>query len=423
MRNTLTHSYYKIGVKRLILRKKSISLPRFEINTTQNLFTMTRLKALAGIVLLLCALTLWSCEENDPSTQYAPNAIPEVTLDTNELNIDGGGGLIPIFYGVTNPRPNTKPEAKSNVEWITIGEVANGKITLNIAPSDVNEERYGIVTVTYSGMAKSLKVYITQDRQILNLFTFEVSNITYKSCTVKYTPKDETITYMANIIDKEYFNQSGISTEEGFIAAEMENYSKVAEQYGMSLEELMSRLTTPLIYKGEAIREFNSMQHGATYVVYSYGITFNQNDYEVTTPIHYTIVELPMPTFTPATFDITANTTSGMTSILVSPEEWSGYYTIQIIPESSIYYTPKDTNLSDHIVRAMANDFYNRARKTISQGLTPEAYLERTCYRGSYQLNTPLEDNIKYMIAVFGVKSEDGATPVICTMPSVAYID
>ena len=329
---------------------------------------MTQLKTLAGFALLLCTLTLWSCEENDPSTQYDPNAIPEVMLDTYELNIDGSGGSIPIFYGVTNPRPNTKPEAKSNVEWITIGEVGDGKITLNIAPSDVNEERYGIVTVSYSGMAKSLKVYITQDRQILNLFTFEVSNVTYKSCTVKYTPKDETITYMANIIDKEYFNQSGISTEEGFIAAEMENYSKVAQQYGMSLEELMSRLTTPLIYKGEAVREFNSMQHGATYVVYSYGVIFNQNDYEVTTPVHYTIVELPMPTFTPATFDITANTASSMTTILVSPKEWSGYYTIQIIPESSIYYIPKGTNLSDQIVRAMANDFYNRARKMISQG-------------------------------------------------------
>ena len=384
---------------------------------------MTQLKTLAGIALLLCTLTLWSCETADPMTQYDPNAIPEVVLDTYELNIDGSGGSIPIFYGVTNPRPNTKPEAKSNVEWITIGEVGDGKITLNIAPSDVNEERYGIVTVSYSGMAKSLKVYITQDRQILNLFTFEVSNVTYKSCTVKYTPKDETITYMANIIDKEYFNQSGISTEEGFIAAEMENYSKVAQQYGMSLEELMSRLTTPLIYKGEAVREFNSMQHGATYVVYSYGVTFNQNDYEVTTPVHYTIVELPMPTFTPATFDITANTASSMTTILVSPKEWSGYYTIQIIPESSIYYTPKGTNLSDQIVRAMANDFYNRARKMISQGYTPEAYLEQTCYRGSYQLNTPLDSDTKYMIAVFGVKSEDGATPVICTMPSVAYLN
>ena len=158
-------------------------------------------------------------------------------------------------------------------------------------------------------------------------------------------------------------------------------------------------------------------------MVYSYGVIFNQNDYEVTTPVHYTIVELPMPTFTPATFDITANTASSMTTILVSPEEWSGYYTIQIIPESSIYYTPKGTNLSDQIVRAMANDFYNRARKMISQGYTPEAYLEQTCYRGSYQLNTPLDIDTKYMIAVFGVKSEDGATPVICTMPSVAYLN
>ena len=385
---------------------------------------MMRLKTLAGITLLISALTLWSCEiGNDPTTQYDPTLIPEVVLDTYDLNIDGGGGSIPIFYGVKNAHPNTKPEAKSNVEWITIGEISNSSIILNIAPSNSNEERYGIITVTYSGIEKPLKVYITQDRQILNLFTFEVSDVTYKSCTVKYTPKDEAITYMANIIDKEYFSQSGIDNEEAFITAEMENYIKIAEQYEMSLEELMSRLSTPLIYRGETTREFNSMQHGATYVVYSYGINITENEYEITTPVHHTIVKLPMPAFLPLTFDININSTSGMTSVVVTPDDWSGYYTIQFIPDTSIYYTPKNSPLSEQTLHALANDFYNRARKAMAQGFSAEGYLQKSCYNGTYQLNTSLDSSTRYMVAVFAVKSDDGAVPVICSMPSIEYID
>ena len=347
---------------------------------------------------------------------------PTMELDIYNLNVTGEGGDIPVFYVVTNPIKGEKPEAKSNVDWITPIDVNSYQIMLRIAESDSSEERMGFVTISYKNMEKPLRVYVTQDKQPLNDFKFSVSDITYKSCKVKYMPRDTKRPYMANIIDSEYFKQTGITDGAVFVANEMESYLALAQRHNMTLEDLMQNVSPQLIYSGEANREFVGMQPGATYTIYSYGVEFNGNSYTMTTPLHTSIVDIPMPTMYDVGFNISAVVTNGVASISVTPQNWSGYYAVQVVPEDNLLYVPQGEELSGYAIKSIASNFYTTARNAMKSGYTAEQYLKGNCYSGSRTINMQLTAGKKYMVVVFAVESKDGEVPVMRSMPVIKYL-
>lgn len=372
------------------------------------------------MAMLICSAFALGCESG---VEESTGGVPVVVLDRYELNVDGNGGDMPIYYGVENPIKGERPVATTTADWITPLQTEATKIVLRVAANSDPEPREAIVTVTYKNIERPIRIFITQDKAVLDEFHFEVLNVTYKSCTVRYTPADETIQYMANIIDREYFNYSGVSTEEAFIQAEMANYLSVAKQYEMTLEELMQNLSPQLVYTGEAVRQFDGMQHGGKYLIYSYGVTFSGNSYDITTPIHYTLVELPMPTMYDVKFNLhTTVQSTGTATLAVSPKGWDGYYNVQVAPDDSLYYVPPGESPSEFVIRALANAFYNSARSYMAQGNNASKFLHSHCYQGEKRLDLQLEPGKRYMIIVFAVESEDGAIPVMRSMPTIDHI-
>ena len=366
----------------------------------------------------LVALSLAGCE----GVNIDPNNPPTIELDIYNLNVTGEGGNIPVFYAVTNPVKGAKPEAKANVAWITPIEITDWSIMLRIAESDSSEERTGFVTISYPGMAKTVRVYVTQDKQPLNDFKFSVSDVTYKSCKVKYMPRDTKRPYMANIIDSEYFKQTGITDGTVFVANEMESYLALAQRHNMTLEDLMQNVSPQLIYSGEATREFTGMQPGATYTIYSYGVEFHGNSYTMTTPLHTSIVDIPMPSMYNATFNVSATMSNGTATISVTPDNWDGYYAIQIAPEDNLLYIPPGESLNDYAIKSIASNFYTNARNAMKSGYTAEQYLKANCYSGYKSINMQLSSGKKYMVIVFAVESKDGEVPMMRSMPVIKYL-
>lgn len=376
------------------------------------------MKQFAIFVVALMATLFVGCTNND----FDPNNPPKMELDTYELNVDGGGGDIPIFYAVRNAIKGAQPEVITTANWVKIKEITSSTIVLSIAPSDINEERFASVTIKYQGMEPDLRVSILQDKQLLNKFRFECTNLTYNSCTVKYFPTDKSIPYMANIIDAEYFKQTGTTDMNVFIEAEMNNYRSIAERNQMTLEELMGRVSPQLIYTGDAERSFAGMKHGSQYVVYSYGVTFKGNEYSLLTPMHQTMVEIPMPEMLDASFGITSQISGTMANITITPKNWDGYYNVQIAPDYSLYYITPGSNPSEGLFKSLASYFYDNARKAMANGSSVEQFLKANCYKGNKQINVTLEANRKYMVYVFAVASEDGAIPVMRSTPNYAYL-
>jgi hypothetical protein len=235
-------------------------------------------------------------------------------------------------------------------------------------------------------------------------------------------PRDPKRPYMANIIDSEYFKQTGITDGAVFVANEMESYLALAQRNNMTLEELMSRVSPQLIYSGDAVREFVGMQPGATYTIYSYGIEFKGNSYTMTTPLHTSVVDIPMPTMYDIDFQVTATHSNGTASISVTPDNWNGYYAVQIIPEDNILYTPEGDSLNDYTIKSIATNFYTSARNVMKSGYSAEQYLKSSCYTGPKSISMQLSSDKEYMVIVFAVESKDGEVPVMRSMPVVKYL-
>lgn len=381
---------------------------------------MLRIKTLFVAALVAVAAVMVGCESEGATSN---GGTPVVTLERTTLNVDGNGGDMMIYYSVENAVKGVELEVSSRVDWVEVKSVKNSTIVLSISKNMTAIPRETLVEVDYEGIERTLFVIIKQDQAILDMFSFEVSDVTYNSCKVRYIPSDDNILYMANIIDKEFFSYSGITTEEAFIETEMKNYIRIAEEYGMTLAELMSNVNPQLVYRGEAMRAFSGMQHSGKYVIYSYGVIFDQNNYEITTPVHYTLVELPMPSMYDVKFSLQASwSASGSATLSVDPGDWNGYYSIQIAPEDSLYYSPQGGPISALTIRSLANAFFNNARTSMAQGVSPEMFLASTCYKGFGQYPLALDGNKRYMIIVFAVESEDGAIPVMRSIPTVVYI-
>lgn len=378
---------------------------------------MLQIKKMLWAALCLLVIPMVGCEE-----QIDTNNPPTMELDIYQLNVTGEGGDIPVFYTVTNAIKGEMPEAKANVDWIVPMEITSYSIMLRIAESDSSEERTGFVTISYRGMEKPVRVYVTQDKQPLNAFKFSVSDITYKSCKVHYSPRDQKRPYMANIIDTEYFKQTGITDGAVFVANEMESYLALAQRHNMTLEELMQNVSPQLIYSGDATREFTGMQPGATYTIYSYGVEFHGNSYTMTTPLHTSIVDIPLPTMYDVNFNVTATLSGGNATISVTPENWDGYYAIQIAPEDNLLYIKPGESLNEYAIKSIASNFYTNARNAMKSGYTAEQYLKANCYSGYKSINIQLASGKKYMIIVFAVESKDGEVPVMRSMPVINYL-
>lgn len=378
---------------------------------------MLQIKKMLWAALCLLVIPMVGCEE-----QIDTNNPPTMELDIYQLNVTGEGGDIPVFYTVTNAIKGEMPEAKANVDWIVPIEITSYSIMLRIAESDSSEERTGFVTISYRGMEKPVRVYVTQDKQPLNAFKFSVSDITYKSCKVHYSPRDQKRPYMANIIDTEYFKQTGITDGAVFVANEMESYLALAQRHNMTLEELMQNVSPQLIYSGDATREFTGMQPGATYTIYSYGVEFHGNSYTMTTPLHTSIVDIPLPTMYDVNFNVTATLSGGNATISVTPENWDGYYAIQIAPEDNLLYIKPGESLNEYAIKSISSNFYTNARNAMKSGYTAEQYLKANCYSGYKSINMQLASGKKYMIIVFAVESKDGEVPVMRSMPVINYL-
>jgi hypothetical protein len=108
--------------------------------------------------------------------------------------------------------------------------------------------------------------------------------------------------------------------------------------------------------------------------------------------------------------------------ISVTPENWDGYYAVQVIPDDNILYTPPGQNLNDYTIKSIATNFYTTARNAIKGGSNVEQYLRTTCYKGPKSINMQLSSDKKYMVIVFAVESKDGEVPVMRSMPFVKHL-
>lgn len=370
----------------------------------------------AAFLLSLSAM-LYGCELIE--TPSSGNSLtPELHITTTKLTVGGEGGGYVVDYSVKHGIDGVMPEVELLSDWIDNVEITATQICFRVLPNDLREERTTRLKVTYEG-ADSHSIYITQGEMVLNQFAIATTELTPDKFTVAWTPSDQTMLYIPNIISVDYFTMSGVDTEEQFIAEEIKYFFSVAQGANLTLEELLTRVDK--VVSGEFTSTYMGLMPGSRYLAYAYGISLDGDEYEITTPLHYELITIPMQELLPAQFNIRTNAT-GMSSIRidVEPVTWNSHYVIQVIPSTSMYYVPAGEQLPMLSIKGMHNTFFNQVKSYMSGGNTSQQYLDKFCRRGVSGDTLQLEKG-EYMVAVFGVGAVEGGVAMMRTMPQVSH--
>ncbi len=367
-------------------------------------------------LLLLAATVITGCESEGPG---GSNGTPEIIINTTKLNVGGKGGGYVIDYKVKNGTQGVHPEVECLSEWVEVEDITDMQICLNVLANDKSEQRTTRIKISYEGAKDSHVIYITQREMVLDVFTIDTPELMPDKFTVRWTPKSDDILYIPNIISTDYFIMSGIDTAEGLITEEFNYFFSVAQNAGLTLEETLTR--TKKAVTGTTEITYTGLMPGSKYLAYCYGITLDDNDYEITVPLHHAVVNIPMQNLIEAQFNITTTDTgTGSVRVNIEPKTWDGYYTVQVFPASSMYYTEPGVKLSSSTIKAMHTTFFNQSKNSLMNNNDIEQYLSISCYKGNKSLALTLAPE-DYMVAVFGVSSNEGGIPMMRTIPVVDH--
>lgn len=383
---------------------------------------MKRFNLFATSLALLTTLFVASCgsDNDEPQTPVVTDP-SEIVVTPTEYSIAAEGGALSIDYTILNGTEGTTLKVQSEAEWVEVASITASSIELTVAANDLYESRSTTLRLTYEGAKESLNITLTQHGKALDSFAIEISDLRYNGFTMSVTPKDEEMLYVISTISTEYFRMSGIKDAETFISKEMENFKELAKSNKMSLEELLWH--NKLAGLGSTARTYSGMAPLSQYVAYCYGVEIDDDDsYIVTTPIHHEVVNIPMPTLDKASFVAKFEPGAESVRMEVIPTDWNSYYYIQMAPETSLVYIEQGEELNESRFKRMSDSFHALASGIMRKGSTAENFLRSYCYTGSQNLTIDgLKSNTRYMAIIFAVRSDDGAIPVICSEPTLAY--
>ena len=381
-----------------------------------------RFNLFATSLALLTSLFIVSCGSDNDEPATPPVANPsEIVVTPTEYSIASEGGALSINYTIINATEGTTLQVQSEAGWVVVESVTETSIELSIAANELYEARNTSLRLTYEGAKESLYITLTQHGKALDNFAIEISNLRYNGFTMSVTPKDEEMLYVINTISTEYFRMSGIKDGATFIAKEMDNLQEIAKNNKMTLEEILWH--NKLAGLGATARTYSGMAPLSQYVAYCYGVEIGDDDnYTVTTPIHHEVVDIPMPTLQKANFVTKLEPMTESVRMEITPSDWNSYYYIQIAPENSLVYIEQGDELTTNHFKRMSDSFHALASGAMRKGTTAESFLRTYCYTGSQNLTVDnLDSGTRYMAIIFGVRSDDGAIPAICTEPTLAY--
>lgn len=256
-------------------------------------------------------------DDNDPATSEEPGTVaPEeavsIKLGFTTLDVEAAGGSAEVTYTLKNAGTNPKLSGTSDQDWISNIQAADGKVAMTVAPNPVKEERTAIVTLAYTDDEKrvaSAELTVTQAAKVDEQFTITIpgeSGSTWIPFAIQ--PKDPSALYFIYIRPAE--EMEGFISDEALFNSDMSNYQKLAEQYGMSLNDLLTALG--LLVSGPMDGYlFSKLEPSTEYCIYCYGM----KDGSMSTPVSKVkaATTAAVPVDNQITFDIKSKVATSFT--------------------------------------------------------------------------------------------------------------
>ena len=244
-------------------------------------------------------------------------------------------------------------------------------------------------------------------------FTFANVAMNNSKISVDILPNDKDMEYVVMFAEQRYFTSNNIDTEEEILADDLNYILDLAEQYGVSVRELLEGLKW--LVKGDKIGyQVENLYPDTEYVVYCYGVEFRADTYDVTTDVNYTIITTTAPALINAEFSVESKVEGNVVSLTVTPNDYNGFYYGYIVPESDKYFIAEGEELTEeHIDHYRNRAFMEFGSYVNDQGIPSSQF----CYKGVTTIEKRLNPNANYQLVLFAVNRD--RVPLLCSVPSV----
>lgn len=217
-------------------------------------------------------------DDNEPTTPEepgteTPGAKVSIQLGYESIEVEAAGGSAEVTYTLKNAGTNPKISGTSDQDWITDIQAADGKVTMSVAANTETADRTAKVTLTYSDDEKnaaSAELTVTQGAKAEELFTITIpgeSGSTWIPFEIQ--PKDQSAQYFLNIRPAE--EMEGFVSDEALFNSDMSTYQQLADQYGMSLNDVLVA-TGALVSGPMEDYLFTKLSPSTEYCIYCYGV-------------------------------------------------------------------------------------------------------------------------------------------------------
>lgn len=217
-------------------------------------------------------------DDNEPTTPEepgteTPGAKVSIQLGYESIEVEAAGGSAEVTYTLKNAGTNPKISGTSDQDWITDIQAADGKITMSVAANTETADRTAKVTLTYSDDEKnaaSAELTVTQGAKAEEKFTITIpgeSGSTWIPFEIQ--PKDQSAQYFLNIRPAE--EMEGFVSDEALFNSDMSTYQQLADQYGMSLNDVLIA-TNALVSGPMEDYLFTKLSPSTEYCIYCYGV-------------------------------------------------------------------------------------------------------------------------------------------------------
>lgn len=217
-------------------------------------------------------------DDNEPTTPEepgteTPGAKVSIQLGYESIEVEAAGGSAEVTYTLKNAGTNPKISGTSDQDWITDIQAADGKVTMSVAANTETADRTAKVTLTYSDDEKnaaSAELTVTQGAKAEELFTITIpgeSGSTWIPFEIQ--PKDQSAQYFLNIRPAE--EMEGFVSDEALFNSDMSYYQEMADQYGMSLNDVLMAIGV-LVSGPMEDYLFTKLSPSTEYCIYCYGV-------------------------------------------------------------------------------------------------------------------------------------------------------
>lgn len=217
-------------------------------------------------------------DDNEPTTPEepgteTPGAKVSIQLGYESIEVEAAGGSAEVTYTLKNAGTNPKISGTSDQDWITDIQAADGKVTMSVAANTETADRTAKVTLTYSDDEKnaaSAELTVTQGAKAEEKFTITIpgeSGSTWIPFEIQ--PKDQSAQYFLTIRPAE--EMEGFVSDEALFNSDMSTYQQLADQYGMSLNDVLVA-TGALVSGPMEDYLFTKLSPSTEYCIYCYGV-------------------------------------------------------------------------------------------------------------------------------------------------------